>query len=77
MPIDPQQVGAMALAFMEHLESEHGDEAELDAIAFIASVHTGHGPGETKTHFSFRDGNGGPLARYRGLGLLAEVDRNV
>ena len=77
MPIDPQQVGAMALAFMEHLESQHGNDAELEAIAFIATVSIAPGAGQTQTHFSFRAGNGEPLARYRALGLLAEVDRNV
>lgn len=67
----------MALQFMEHLESQHGDAAQLDAIAIIATVGTGDGPGESKTHFTFRDGNGGPLARYRALGLMAEVDRSI
>jgi hypothetical protein len=75
MPIEPQQVGAMALAFMEHLESQHGDEADLDAIAFIATVATP--TGDSKTHFSFHSGKGTPLARYRALGLLAEVDRSI
>jgi len=67
----------MALAFMEHLESQHGNEAELEAIAFIGTVSIGPGGGQTKTHFSFRAGNGEPLARYQALGLLAEVDRTI
>ena len=28
----------MALDFMEHLEQQHGEAGELDAIAFIAAV---------------------------------------
>jgi hypothetical protein len=75
MPIDPQQVGAMALDFMEHLEQQHGESGELDAIAFIAAVDFGNG--HMHTHFSFRDGDGAPLPRYRGLGLIAEVERSI
>ena len=75
MPIDPQQVGAMALAFMEHLESQHGPDAQLDAIVFIGAVD--NGDGTTKTHFTFRDGGGQALARYRALGLLAEVEKSI
>jgi hypothetical protein len=76
MPIDPQQVGAMALDFMEHLEQQHGEAGgELDAIAFIAAVD--FGDGHMHTHFSFRNGDGTPLPRYRGLGLLAEVERSI
>jgi hypothetical protein len=75
MAIDPQQVGAMALAFMEHLEEQHGETGRLDAIAFIAAVD--FGDGHMHTHFSFSDGDGTPLPRYRGLGLLAEVERSI
>jgi hypothetical protein len=75
MTIDPQQVGAMALEFMEHMEEKHADGSRLDAVAFIAAVS--QPDGQTITHFSFRDGTGEPLARYRGLGLLAEVERSI
>lgn len=74
MAIDASIVGRLAAQMMDELAQLHPD-GRIDAIAFVAAVDAGDGT--TTVRFQFADGEGGPLPRWQGLGLLAEVQRAV
>lgn len=72
--IDASIVGRLAAQMMDELAQLH-PEGRIDAIAFVAAIDAGDG--STTVRFQFADGDGGPLARWQGLGLLEEVRRAV
>jgi hypothetical protein len=74
MAIDATIVGRLAAQMMDELSQLHPD-GQIDAIAFIAAIDAGDGT--TTVRFQFADGDGGPLPRWQGLGLLEEVGRAV
>ncbi len=72
--IDPQRIGAMATHFMERLEEKYGDEADIEALLFVAAVDT---PGQSTVEFSASDENGDGLAPWKVKGMMATVDKAI
>jgi len=72
MPIQPERVGALAMSFMEQLEQEHGEAADLTAVGIIAAIDNGDGSSTVRSIFAAAPAFE-MAARHEVRGLLGEV----
>lgn len=75
MSIDPQQMGTMAMQFMEHMEKEYGSDATVTALLTVAAVKDTKG--RVFIEYRAADGEGDGLAPWHVKGILGYIDKHV
>ena len=75
MPIDPEQMAAMAKQLMEDMKREYGADATVTALLTIAAVKDKKG----RVFIQYRavDGEGDGLAPWHVKGILDYADTHV